>query len=585
MLYLHMVDVQSAIFRKLSNIKREGLTVHELLDQAEDILKANWFSSESIQFKVEFDSLENSSKADKFAAATLYSESDVANEGRVYCTIQYTDRDLFEQIIVLERECRELLNLFTSVLASRIKEIFLQQKLSEKHRLLDNAYKLAKIGTWEYNMKTEKLYWSPITKHVHGFGDDHIPDVEHTISLFKEGFDRETFAKAAHDAIEHEIPFDLELKIISGQGDERWIRATGEPEYKNGECVRFYGISQNVTNRKQAQEHLQKSKERFKALVQDGADMIVILNDNAVHEYVSTTVESVLGYHPDELLHRSVFGFIHPDDRDRLEGIFSAITSETKRLEIEPYRFRNSSGEWRWIETTVTDLREEPAVGGIVANSRDITYRKKQETKLLESLLEKEMLLAEIHHRVKNNLSIVISLLRLHENKGKHEPLFKELISRIQTMSQIHEQLYKSEHFARLNFTENIKQLVENIITAFQSDTNITILSEADPVELSINQAIPCSLIINEVVTNCMKHAFDGKESGTIKYKIFEKQKDVVYIEIVDNGVGLPKNFDKSSQGSLGMSLIKGLSNELKAEFLFNTSKQGTRFTLHFKKE
>lgn len=585
LLYSQMVDVQATVFQGLSNLKKKNLTLGELLDQAASVLNNGWFSTGNINVKVRFGAHESSSGSDTSVYATFHSESVVENKGRVYCTIQYADRDSYEQIVILEKECQRLLDLFTSELASTVHNSFLKQKISEKQRLVDKAYKLARIGTWEFNMKTEELYWSPITKEIHGFGEDHVPDVEHTTSLFKEGFDREKYKKAVNEAIEQKTPFDIELKIISGEGDERWIRATGEPEYIGGECVRFYGISQNVTNRKQAQEHIQLSEERFKALVQDGSDLIVILDDDANYRYVSPTVKSVLGYGPDELLNRSAFDFVHPDDHERLNNVLSTITSNTKRLEVEPFRSKNSDGHWRWIETTITDLRQDPAVGGIVANSRDITSRILQEKKLLDSLMEKELLLSEIHHRVKNNLSIVMSLLDLHDNNEKHDSLFKELISRIHTMSQIHEQLYKSENFARLNFAENIKQLSEHITEAFKSNTDITISHKLDQVELNINQAIPCSLIINEAITNCMKHAFAGKESGKIELEIFEEDNKTVRIEIIDNGVGLPQKYETSVNGSLGLSLIRGLSNELRADYSFESTKKGTRFSLRFKKE
>src|SRR5690554_5167674 len=206
---------------------------------------------------------------------------------------------------------------------------------------LDKAYRLARVGTWEYDMITGELHWSDITKEVHGFGRDYRPDVESTIMLFKEGYHRETFAKAAFDAIEHEKPFDVELKIISGQGDERWIRATCEPEYEDGVCVRFYGISQNVTDRRKAQEDLQLNEQRFKALVQDGSDLITILDESLVYTYVSPTFKNVLGLAPESFMGKNALDYIHEGDRERvLERVQSLPAG--KSVEIEPFRFADS---------------------------------------------------------------------------------------------------------------------------------------------------------------------------------------------------------------------------------------------------
>lgn len=456
----------------------------------------------------------------------------------------------------------------------------------EKQHLLDKAYRLARIGTWEYDMLNEKLYWSPATKEVHGFGPDYEPDVEKTIQLFKEGFNRTVFAQTAHDAIEHHKPFDVELKIVSGQGDERWIRATGEPEYENGVCVRFYGISQNVTGRKQAQEDLQLNEKRFKALVQDGSDMIAILDKEACYKYVSPTSKSVLGIPSEDFIGKNALDFIHPDDQSRIVQVLSEL-GHKKRIKVEPYRFRNATGDWRWIETTVTDMQADPAVGGLVANSRDITDKIMQQEQILSSLKEKETLLAEVHHRVKNNLAVVTGLLQLHESIEESPGVINRLqdcMARIQTMSNIHEQLYQSNNFSKLEFTENIRLLSLNILEAFKSEKQIRLQFHCDPVQLTIIQAIPCSMIANEVVTNILKHAFTGKNDGLITIKLTESENHEINLTIKDDGIGLPENIGPDYNSSLGMRLIDLFSRQLKADYTLQSDDSGTAFTLRFYK-
>jgi PAS domain S-box-containing protein len=178
-------------------------------------------------------------------------------------------------------------------------------------------------------MQTHYLYWSPVTKEVHGFDQDYKPDLESTINLFKKGYNRETFRKAAMNAIEHEKPFDVELKIISGRGDERWIRATGEPEYVNGKCTRFYGISQDVTSRRQAEEDLQRSEQRFKSLVQDGSDLIAILDSEVNYTYVSPSVESILGIPAEDYIGTNALDYIHEEDQSRINGILDGLSPNT----------------------------------------------------------------------------------------------------------------------------------------------------------------------------------------------------------------------------------------------------------------
>lgn len=458
----------------------------------------------------------------------------------------------------------------------------------KKTQLLEKAYQLANIGTWEFNMQTQELYWTTVTKEVHGFGPDYEPDLESTINLFKEGINRNAFEKAARNAIDKKEPFDVELKIISGKGDERWIRAAGEPEYKNGICTRFYGISQNVSDRRKAEENLQVSEQRFRSLIQDGSDLIVILDANGTYTYVSPTSQSILGAPPLFYLNSSAFDYIHPDDSERLRKVLKDLIPG-QRIHILPYRFRDPEGNWRWMETTMTNLTKDPSIGGLVANSRDVTENILQQRKNLDSLKEKETLLAEIHHRVKNNLAVVSGILQLQITEEDNSELTERLsdsIVRIKTMANIHEQLYQSNSFSRVEFSHNIRSLIKNIQQTFQSNAKIDFNISCCSLDLNINQAIPTSLIVNEVVTNIFKHAFPDNRKGKVAIELEERQQGkCVSLAIRDDGVGFPNDLDVSKTNSLGMSLIDVLSQQLEGSYTYVSGDSGTLFTLKFKKE
>lgn len=460
------------------------------------------------------------------------------------------------------------------------------QALKENQSLLDKAYPLAQIGVWKFDMQTHDLYWSDVTKELHGFGPEYQPEVESTIDLFKEGENREQFAEVVQAAIEDEQPFDVELKIVSGQGDERWIRATGEPEYVDGICMYFYGISQNVTDRRKAEEDLFLKEQRFRSLVQDGSDMLAILDGKANYKYVSPTSESILGIPADNLIHTNALEYIHPDDHPRVIEILEDLKPGMRR-NIAPFRFQNADGEWRWVETTLTNLMKDPAVDGIVANARDVTEQKEQQQKMTQALREKETLLAEIHHRVKNNLAVVSGMMQLQVADTEDPELAAKLndsIIRIRTMAGIHEQLYQANSFSELEFADNIHSLISSIHTALHSDTQVQIEFDCDPVHLNINQAIPCSLIVNEVATNIFKHAFPDRNEGHISVELKETGDEQIHLCIKDNGIGLPEDFSKNS-GSLGMSLINVLSKQLESDYRFESDEEGTVFHLHFTKD
>lgn len=573
---------QAKLFHSVSELNSKELAVEELFQSAAEMIRAAQEIPEQASVLIESGS--KSVQTEGFQKAPHFISTQKQLGGDIPVSIQI----FTEQEFSFPEEEQILLDAVAAGLASKIEQVNAYKAFEKRRDRINKAYKLAHIGTWEYDMVTEDLHWSAVTKEVHGFDKDYQPDIESTINLFKEGYDKEVFAQAVDGAIENEQPFDVELKIISGKGDERWIRAAGHPEYEDGICTRFYGISQNVTSRRQAEEGLEQSERRFKALVQDGSDLISIVDAEGNYKYVSPTSEGVLGIPAENLIGQNAREYVHKDDLERVFSHLSTLHYKESR-QVKPYRFRDSSGNWRWLETTVTNLTEDPAVGGYVTNSRDITERQRQQQEIMNSLREKETLLAEIHHRVKNNLAVITGMLQLQAFNEENEAVLTRLndcIGRVHTMADIHEQLYQSKSFSQLNFGEKIRQLVLNIQKSFQNDTPVDINFRCETVKLSISQALPCSLILNEIITNIFKHAFVSRDTGTVK--IILKSADEsgrISLKVSDNGTGLPDDFGSADQNSMGMTLIDLFSQQLGAEHKFESSDQGSVFTLAFEKE
>ncbi|MEX0844541.1 MAG: sensor histidine kinase, partial [Balneolaceae bacterium] len=205
---------------------------------------------------------------------------------------------------------------------------------------------------------------------------------------------------------------------------------------------------------------------------------------------------------------------------------------------------------------------------------------------LQSSLAEKETLLAEIHHRVKNNLAVVSGMMQLQAFESDNKDLQAKLydsVFRIKTMATVHELLYQSNSFSRLEFSETMKKLIENVSDTLKTDKEIEIDINCKKVTLNINQAIPASLIVNEVLTNAFKHAFTNKDSGEIKFLLSESG-DKIHMEISDDGKGILEN-NIVKEASLGYHLIQVLSEQLGGEFEYKNQNPGTIFTLYFKKE
>ncbi len=245
-------------------------------------------------------------------------------------------------------------------------------------------------------------------------------------------------------------------------------------------------------------------------------------------------------------------------------------------------------GQKRWMETFLNPIYlEDDRVKEISCLSYEITEKKIIEEQMLESIHEKEILLQEVHHRVKNNLQVISSILNLQSSYVKDENslnILRESQNRIKSMSFIHESLYQTRDFSRIEFSDYILSLSNNLIHSYSIDIGkIALKTKFEKVFLSLDQAIPCGLIINELVSNALKYAFPPGTYGEITLSIRDFEK-IIEIEIEDNGIGLPEGLDVSNSDSLGLQLVHTLIDQLDAT-IDVTSKDGTKYLITFEKQ
>ena len=257
-------------------------------------------------------------------------------------------------------------------------------KQKETERQLEKAYRIAGIGSWVLDLEKNSLYWSAELKKFHGVPEDYEPDLESALEFYKSE-DRKIIENAVQEGIEQAKPFEAEARIVSAKGNEQWIRVVGEPEIKKGRCVKLYGSTQDIDKRKRAEEALQLSEQRFKSVVQEGFDLIAILDVEANYTYVAPSSERVVGIPADSFIGKNTLDFIHEEDRGRIAEVL-ANSKEQQRIEIDPFRFMDGEGNWRWIETVATNLLNNPAVQGFVTNSRDVTEKIEHEQRLRQNL-------------------------------------------------------------------------------------------------------------------------------------------------------------------------------------------------------
>jgi PAS domain S-box-containing protein len=277
---------------------------------------------------------------------------------------------------------------------------------------------------------------------------------------------------------------------------------------------------------------------------------------------------------------------IHPEDQLWvLQRLQEHLVDSSSPYAFD-YRLRTQSGEWKWM-ANYGKVVERDAQGNPVRMTgvqQDITERKKAEETLQTSLREKEVLLREIHHRVKNNLHIISSLLDLQSDTLENEELieiFADSQNRIRSMALIHEQLYQSPDLGQVEFGEYIHRLMSNLFFSLGDRlSGVKPVIEVDAVYLNLETAIPCGLLINEIVTNAFKHAFPNDQSGEVYVKLHQHHNQLT-LTIADNGVGIPGGVNWQNSSSLGLRLVKILSQQLKAEVKSDFS-QGTYFQFVF---
>ncbi|HEX3002360.1 MAG TPA: sensor histidine kinase, partial [Methanoregula sp.] len=226
----------------------------------------------------------------------------------------------------------------------------------------------------------------------------------------------------------------------------------------------------------------------------------------------------------------------------------------------------------------------DSAVVGRVSSFRDVTDRKHAEEQLLLSLQEKETLIREIHHRVKNNLQIISGLLdmtRMRTPDPTTHGILTDMMMKIKTMAQIHTRLYESKQFDRINMGRQIRDQVTDLSSIYgRTGAEIETSIETQEIYLPVDQAIPCALIVNEILSNALKHAFRGRRRGTLHISA-EQDGEQVRIVVQDTGVGIPGDVDVYKTTSLGLKLIRSLVTQLGGSVTI-ASENGTNVTVEF---
>lgn len=382
---------------------------------------------------------------------------------------------------------------------------------------------------------------------------------------------------------------------IAAPINARFRRAGGE--WCNLECVvnnllnhpAVNGIvvnARDVTEREAAADALRQSEERYRLHFAHVTDVVYAYDTQLKILSATPSVERYLGVKPEDLIGRPIIdqGVLAPEYIEKAAAEALRVLSG-ERIEGAIYEFIRKDGTRLTGEISSSPIVHDGQVVAVINVARDITERLRIEAQLKASLQEKETLLKEVHHRVKNNMQVIASLLSLQAASITDSVVraqFEDSQNRIRSMALVHERLYCSSDLSRIDFGVYIRDLTHHLMKGVRIQSKcVNTVVEIENIYLNIDLAVPCGLIINELVSNALKHAFPGYDGGTLTIRACVSDDGMYCLSVQDDGIGIPSTVDLADSKTLGLQLVANLARQLQGTVTFH-QEHGTRVDVIF---
>ena len=440
----------------------------------------------------------------------------------------------------------------------------------EMAQRLTLATEASSIGVWDWDLAADRWYATPTYFAMLGY------EADQGIGLRKEWLDnvhpedRELVAANIQAALAGaDVPYRHDARVLHADGSYRWVSVIGRVLERNesGKPSRLLGVMMDITDAKWANEALQRQQAELRVLFDLMPAMIWFKDTENRILRINQRAASAAGLSVDEIEGRPSRE-IYPRDAERFYADDLRVIQSGQAILGIQEPLVDGDGRELWVQTDKVPYRDQHGkVIGIVVMARDITESKRSAQALESSLREKEGLLKEVHHRVKNNLQVITSLLRLEAGRTREpgtKDVLKEMQGRIRSMALLHETLYQSGKFGGVELSDYLRQLATQLFRAQNSAPGRVQLSlDLSPVTLTIDHAIPCGLIVNELLTNSLKYAFPHDTSGEVRLELHREADARIRLRVSDTGVGLPEDFDSRRRSSLGLQLASDLARQL----------------------
>jgi PAS domain S-box-containing protein len=389
-----------------------------------------------------------------------------------------------------------------------------------------------------------------------------------------------------HDVIQRDgVVRNFETRLHRHHDPPLWVEINAVAvRDENGEISCYEGTITPIATRKEMEIELRRSEQRLRAIMNALDEVVAIVDREQRFVAVMGQRLQAMGFVPDTVVGKTVYE-VFGEQHARVHEAAGARALEGERV---VYQWQTDVfGSPRWFQISLFPLRESTGeVVGVVATAYDMTHLKQTQEKLAHALAEKDALLKEVHHRVKNNLQIISSLLNLQFDRVPDPGLramVMEIQHRIRAMALVHEQLYRSETLMRLDTRVFLDSLVSSLVRSYAvSGEPVNAVVDADAMPLDLDVAIPIALVINELVSNSLKHAFAGPAAAPrLVVSLRRTAEGKRRLVVSDNGVGMPRDFDLARAQTLGLSLVMNLVQQI-GGVVTSRIAAGTEFIVDF---
>lgn len=413
--------------------------------------------------------------------------------------------------------------------------------------------------------------YKEMIERLHGRSPEINTDVDTPRSLFASpeyhGFWQEKYAEVFAG---NPVRFETDLLDRNGERvcNEIYLSPVRDG---SGQVVEVFGIGHEITAERVAEARVREQAAKLNAIFESSADVMIWSVDRnfqitACNKFFALVGKQVYGkeLRAGDNIRNAFVDIMSPElDAEWLDLYNACFAGKPQHREAH---LQVGNGQDMWLELFMSPIHTDGKVEGVSCLAHDITEKKRTERAVMESLREKEVLLKEVHHRVKNNLQIISSIFNLQRDHVDGDPQALELLlesrNRIHSMSFIHESLYQNKNFSQVDFAQYIEGLCRNLVLSYSLCGKVRLHTELQHIMLDLDKAIPCGLILNELISNALKHAFPEGREGIISIGLNEHGKQIC-ISVGDDGLGFPKDFDTGRDRGLGMELVEMLTDQL----------------------